>query len=80
MKEDQIKALKSLERAFRKCKEAGIAFYGMDCALYAISEDKVNTNPRKHGQCNSQDNVHDSLNEYGYDVNTHGAYSDSGGF
>ena len=80
MKEEQQKVLKSLERAFKKCKEAEISFYGMDGDLFAISKDKVNIKFNEHGDCIPHDNVHDSLSNNGIIVNTYNSYRDSGGF
>lgn len=81
MNEEQLKAIKSLERAFKKCKEANIAFYGMGGELYGISENKEDTSlnePGKQYTCN--DNLHSSLNTNGITINTHKSYRDSGGF
>ena len=35
--EDQLKAFKSLERAYKKCKESGIVFYSVLETLHAVN-------------------------------------------
>jgi hypothetical protein len=78
---EQLKAIKSLERAFKKCRELKINFYGMDESLHAIS--KIDANETTViGDCWAKggDVLHDSLNESGIIVKTYGSYRNSGGF
>jgi predicted nucleic acid-binding Zn ribbon protein len=82
LNKEQLKAIKSLERAFKKCEEAGIYFYGMDDDLHAISRIEVDESPQttKEYCLKGGDRVHECLNENGIIVKTHGAYRNSGGF
>lgn len=81
MDKEQEKALKSLERAFLKCKKVGIYFYGMDEDLHAIAKDKADESLQTKEEFGTAiDHLHISLNKEGVLVNTHGSYRNSGGF
>ena len=68
MSEDQEKALKSLERALKRCAKMGISLRGMDDCLYASFGDDP-------GDAYSQRESGDM-----HEIKDHGTYIDSGGW
>ena len=66
--EEQDKALKQLENAFKRCKKAGIWFVGCNESLLVATHkfDMKNDSNTTYAQFESEH------------VNTHGAYLDSG--
>lgn len=71
----QVKALRSLERAFHKCSDLGLTFVGMDTALLAFDSKTLDF-------VGWSEDPHKAMRDLGqgYSVNTHGAYRDSGGW
>ena len=74
---EQERAIKSLERAFKKCKDAGIKFCGMDYSIiYATAKDAA-----RIGSINQYGPVASAYQAgYGWTVNDHKTYTDSGGW
>lgn len=78
MKVKQIKAIKSLEKAFEKCKEAGLVFYGADMDLLCFDEKEYDKVFEEH------DDIGTTVNKMSDDkyvkINTSKAYIDSCGY
>jgi len=77
MTEKQNKALKSLSRAFLKCKEANLCFQGMDDSLLAFDKDEYMELTKNESICEQQ---YQENGNQGDAVDTHGCYMDSGGW
>lgn len=76
MNDEQRKAIRSLERALKKCADAGISLMGMDSSLFAYDKTELDDAERELGclyeaQCACGQ---------GETVTDHGAYVDSGGW
>lgn len=76
MSDEQEKAIKALERAFKLCNSKGIVFCGMDCDIHAYDEAEF-TKLTDGGM-----SVYDAQTklEGGDNVNTSKTYMDSGGW
>lgn len=82
-------ALKNLEKAFKKCKDAKINFCGMDSSIYYASEKAIKKRD-KNKDYRGGDSGYNEVAEtvYGKDsddytcglVETHNSYLDSGGW
>ena len=77
MNDKQIKAIQSLERAFKKCAKANLAFQGMDGSLESWDADDY-TERTKHDSICEQQYIKDG--DQGYRIDTHETYKDSGGW
>ena len=77
MNKKQIAALKSLSKAFKKCKKANLAFQGMDCSLIAFDSDEYDKLTVKYSIGEQQYIKNGSQGE---SVITHNTYRDSGGW
>ena len=77
MNEQQVKALESLSRAFRRCKKAKLSFVGMDGSIRAFDTKELSETLR-HGTVCDQQYVKNG--NQGYPVDSHGTYLDSGGW
>ena len=73
---NKTKALRQLERAFKRCRKAGLVFYGMDDTLIAYNGRELTALMKEHGD---QQEAHRYVDEF-HDVDTAGAYKDSGGW
>lgn len=76
----QDNAIRALERALKKCKDAGVRIYGMDDNLRAYPQellDAVSKGPRPTAH-----EIAEGTEDYfqGENINDHGAYCDSGGW
>ena len=80
MNNEQEKALKSLERAFKRCKKTGLVFFGMDGDVIAYDE-KSYREIYNENECGyeTQQKLSNSY-KTSYTVDTCGAYIDSGGW
>ncbi len=87
----QKAAIKGLEAAFKRCKEAGLSFCGMDADIYYASDqclkyyaDKMDSPNRHSGsyheiaQC--QNLAFEDLDDRAGRIDTHRAYKESGGW
>jgi len=79
LNEKQIAALKSLANAFKKCKNAGLCFQGMDCSLLAFDKDEYVRLTAGHSKSICEQQYVKNGNQ-GELVNTHDTYMDSGGW
>lgn len=82
MTEEQKKALKILERAFKKCSKAGLQFAGMDGNIFYANEKSINNLPEPTNKTPYNEVARvaeEGLPGGGY-VNHHGTYIDSGGW
>lgn len=77
----QEKAIKSLERAMKRCEDAGICLYGLDDNLIWIDNKAQERIDDSYGHAhNAVSNfANDAEWDEGGSVNTHGCYIDSGG-
>lgn len=75
--EEQRKAIKSLGRAFKKCKDANVVFYCCLEHIEAFDGNVVDTvNLDKSDFCILDGNHGESVNTHGYDM---GAFADDEG-
>lgn len=77
---EQLAALKALERAFKKCSDAGLLFMGMDRNLLVWDEQQLEEKREEYGDRALYES-HLPMRAAGYKiVKTHGSYEDSGGW
>lgn len=75
LSKNQMKALKELTAAFKKCKAVNISFCGMDCDLLAYDREELSSQEKELG------GLHEAQGKCDHEiVNTHGTYLDSGGW
>ena len=81
MNNEQKKAIKSLERAFKKCSDADLCFMGEDGDLicfdsyeFGKAEEKLELENKLYGPGNIL-----SVINYSVIIKTHNTYMDSGG-
>ena len=79
--DNQAKAIKSLERAMKKCSEVGICLYGVDDNLIWVDGKAQERIDDSHGRAHNAVShfANDAEWDEGGDVDTHGCYIDSGG-
>jgi hypothetical protein len=82
MNSKQTSALKELEAAFKKCKAAKLAFFGMDGGILAFDAEYIDSALSRPNSdlCSLQSDDNEEFNDRSVNVNTHRTYRDSGGF
>lgn len=78
MNTGQFNAIRSLERAFKKCEQAHLAICGMDTELLVWDIDDYKYRTKTDSICNQQ--YLGEAGNQGIKINTHGTYQDSGGW
>ena len=80
MNNEQEKAVKSLERAFKKCKKVGLIFYGMDGEIKAYDKKLfIKIYNESEDDYDTQKKLSNS-DETSYTVDMSKVYIDSGGW
>ena len=78
---EQRSALRSLERAFKKCADANLQFCGMDDGLHYATQEACDSEQSGMGYCpcaNAQQDPCLNLHEIVGTVKDYAAYQDSG--
>lgn len=80
---EQRAAIRSLERAFKKCAIADLSFCGMDDCLHYATNEAIKAEDSGMGYCgcaNAQQDMELMDTEVVGPINTSGSYVDSGGW